>query len=149
MRRRAVSLLAATLLLGGCGAEVVIGDAPVASLVLEGDPVVDHDARGRQHVSGHVRNLGDLRAEDVRVTVTTYVCCTVAGRLYAHDTLVAAVADLRDGRSRLHPGGLGFFDIPIPPASPPVEAVFVEIDAWLPHSGSFFFFTPGLIIIVV
>lgn len=143
-------LLLAALFAAGCGEIVVAYDSRNrADLRLAADPTVVRHANGDQEVSGSVLNLGDLAAFDVEVTLTTYVL-DAGGTLRPWETVPSVpVFDSTFGTRALFPGEEGTFTVLLLGPRPLIEAVDVEIAARFP-SGDFifFFFSPGLVIII-
>jgi hypothetical protein len=152
MRRSAAlpAILAAGLLLAGCGG-VVLGVASHRGADLRvDDPVTVTVTPAGQVVSGRVVNAGDVTAHSVEVTLTTFVA-DASGRVVPFQTLLGVpVVNEADGTSRLFPGDAGTFALLVA-GSPAIEAVDVEIRARFPAVGDGFFFfllSPGLVIII-
>lgn len=145
MRRSLAVLAVLAALAAGCGEVVVAFDGGRrADLRVDGPVTIVQGADGTQTVSGRVVNLGDVTAQDVEVTLTTF-----SGGLPWETVPNVPVFNEVDLSDRLRPGEGGTFAVLFPPPRPLIEAVDVEIRARFPalEGVFFFFFSPGLVII--
>ncbi len=155
--RRGGPLLALLLCLpsglaAGCGegtVAVAFATAPVAQLAVDGAITVAVDPFGNQTVSGTIVNTGDVRADQVEVTLDVFVL-DAFGRLVPWQTVIGLpVFNRTTGTRTLLPGERGDFAVVFRPPTPPIRQVDVTIGARFAPDGGFFvfIFTPGLVII--